>query len=73
MNEYLATKPLIASLIYSVIGIVVLVFAFWIVDKIVVRHNLWKEIVEKQNTALAIVAGAFMLALGWIIAAAIHG
>ncbi|MCA6365325.1 MAG: DUF350 domain-containing protein [Bacteroidetes bacterium] len=73
MNEFLSTKPLISSLVYSVIGIAVLVFAFWVIDRLVVRHNLWKEIVEKQNTALAILAAGFMLALGWIIAAAIHG
>jgi putative membrane protein len=35
-------------------------------------ENLWKEIIEKRNNALAIVAGAFILAIAIIVASAIH-
>lgn len=71
MTELLS-KPIISSLIFSVIGITVLVFSFWIIDKLT-PYPLWKEIVEKKNVALAILAAGFMLALGLIISAAIHG
>jgi uncharacterized membrane protein YjfL (UPF0719 family) len=34
---------------------------------------LWDEIVEKKNVALAIVVGSTALAIGMIVAAAVHG
>lgn len=60
------------SALYAVLGIVILVVAFVIIEKLTPRHNLWKEVVEKQNMALAVVAGFFMLAVAIIIASAIH-
>lgn len=65
-------KPIIASIVFSVIGILILVVVFWIVEKIT-PENLWKEIIHNKNTALALMAGAFMIAMAIIISAAIHG
>ncbi len=64
-------KYVLASLVYSVVGIVILGISFWIWEKIT-PEDLWKEILEKQNLALAIVAAAFMIALAIIISSAIH-
>jgi putative membrane protein len=61
-----------SSVLYSVVGILILVIAFAIIEKLTPKHNLWKEIVEQHNTALAIVAGFFMIAIAIIIASAIH-
>jgi uncharacterized membrane protein YjfL (UPF0719 family) len=36
------------------------------------KHNIRKEILEKQNMAVAVLAGFFMLAIAIIIASAIH-
>ena len=66
------TQYLINSILYAVVGIAILVVVFVIVEKATPKHNLWKEIVENKNTALAIVAGCFMLAMSIIIASAIH-
>ena len=71
LNELISIKYIIASLVYSILGIAVLFFAFWIIEKIT-PENLWKEILEKQNMALAIVFAAFILAIAIIISAAIH-
>lgn len=60
------------STIYSLLGITILVLAFVVIEKLTPRHNLWKEVVEKHNVALAIVAGFFMLAVAIIVASAIH-
>jgi uncharacterized membrane protein YjfL (UPF0719 family) len=65
-------KYITASLLYSFLGIFVLVISFIIVEKIA-PQNLWKEIVEKRNNALAILAAAFMIAIAIIISSAIHG
>lgn len=63
---------LLNSILYSFLGIAILVIAFVIVEVITPKHNLWKEVVEKQNMALALVAGFFMLSIAIIIASAIH-
>jgi len=64
-------KYIIASIVYSVIGIAILGICFYIVE-LITPENLWKEILEKQNVALAILAAAFMIAMALIIAAAVH-
>lgn len=67
-------KPgvMLASIIYAVIGVVVLWVSFVVIDKIT-PYKLWEEIVEKKNLALAVVVGAMFIAIGLIVAAAIHG
>ena len=45
---------------------------FLIIDKLT-PYDLWGEIVEKKNVALAIVVGAMCIAIGLIVSAAIHG
>lgn len=71
LNELINIKYIIASLVYSVLGIMVLFIAFWIIEKMT-PENLWKEILEKQNLALAIVFAAFIIAIAIIISSAIH-
>ena len=60
------------SLVYTVIGVVIFWLAFVIIDKIT-PYDLWKELVEEKNVALAIVVGSMCLAIAIIIGAAIHG
>jgi putative membrane protein len=61
------------SLVFSVIGIVMLIAAFVVVDIITPRYHLWREIVEKQNIAMAVLLAGFLLGVAVIIAAAVHG
>jgi uncharacterized membrane protein YjfL (UPF0719 family) len=62
---------LLNALIYAVLGILIFLFAFFIVDRMTPYH-LWKEIVEDKNIALAILIGAISLGMCLIIAAAVH-
>jgi uncharacterized membrane protein YjfL (UPF0719 family) len=62
---------LLNALIYSVLGILIFVIAFLIIDKMTPYH-LWKEIVEDKNVALAILIGALSIGMCIIIAAAVH-
>lgn len=62
----------LATLLYALLGIVIFVVSFVLVDKLT-PGEMWKEIIEKKNTALAMLAGAVALGLSVIIAAAIHG
>ena len=57
--------------IYSVLGIVVYIAAFVLVDKITPGH-LWGELLEKRNTAIALFMGALGIGISIIIAASIH-
>lgn len=71
--ELINLHSVVNSLIFAAIGVVVLVVSFVLIDLITTKYNLWKEIVEKQNQALAILLGSFTVGLAIIIAAAIHG
>lgn len=59
------------ALVYAVLGIVIFVVSFAILDKIT-PYALWKEIVEEQNVALAILVGAMSIGMCIIIASAVH-
>ena len=61
-----------AALIYAGIGLAVLFAAFVIVDK-VTPYDLWQEIVQKQNRALASLVGAISIGISIIVAASILG
>jgi len=63
--------PVLQSVSYSILGLVVLCLGFYVVDKIT-PGSLWEEIIHKQNVALAVLAAGFAVALGLIIASAIH-
>ncbi|MGN6831174.1 DUF350 domain-containing protein [Paucibacter sp. M5-1] len=70
--EWLKPVVLLGSVLYAVIGVLVFWISFIIVDKLT-PYNLWEEIVEHKNLALAIVIGAKCIAIGMIVAAAIKG
>ena len=65
-------NTVLASLAYALMGIAVFVAAFIIVDRLT-PGKLWQEIIEKQNRAGASLAGSVAIAIGIIVAAAIHG
>lgn len=62
---------LINSVVYALLGIIIFIAGFIIVDKLT-PYDLWKQLVEEKNVALAIVVGAAALGICQIIAAAIH-
>ena len=69
--EWLKPAVVLGSLIYALIGVVVFWVCFVVIDKLT-PYNLWNEIVEKQNRALALVVAAMCLGISIIVAAAIH-
>jgi putative membrane protein len=62
---------LLAAIVFAALGIVVYAVSFVLLDRLT-PYSLWREIVERQNTALAVLIGLVSLGLGLIIAAAIH-
>ncbi len=72
MNDLINLKAVAASFVYSFIGIFILIISFWIIERLT-PEDLWREILVNKNMALALMAGAFMLAVAIIIGFAIHG
>ena len=70
--EWLKPGIIVGSILFALIGVAVFWITFVIIDKIT-PYDLWGEIVEKKNVALAIVVGSMCIAIGMIVAAAVHG
>jgi putative membrane protein len=70
--EWLKASAFFGSILYALVGVVVFLVTFIVIDKIT-PYNLWEEIVEKQNVALSIVVGSLALGVSIIVAAAVHG
>jgi uncharacterized membrane protein YjfL (UPF0719 family) len=62
---------LLNALVYAILGIIIFVGAFAFIDWLT-PYDLWAEVVEKKNTALAIMIGAMSIGVCIIIAAAVH-
>lgn len=70
--EWLKPAVFIGSIVYAMVGVLVFLICFLIVDKLT-PYQLWHQIVSEKNVALAIVVGSIAIAIGLIVAAAIHG
>jgi hypothetical protein len=65
-------QPVVYSLIFTVMGILVFGVAFFVMTKIT-PFSIRKEIEEDQNTSLGIVIGSVIIGLALIISSAIKG
>lgn len=63
-------QHLVAAIVYALLGIVIFVVSFVIVDRLT-PGSMWKEIIDEHNTALAVMMGAIAIGISIIIAAAI--
>ena len=70
--EWLKPGIFFGSMLFARMGVAVFWVCFLIIDKLT-PYDLWAEIVEKKNMALAIVVGAMCIAIGLIVSAAVHG
>jgi putative membrane protein len=70
--DWLRPAAFFGSILFALVGVAVFWISFVIVDKLT-PHDLWGEIIEKKNVALAIVVAAKCIAIGLIVSAAIHG
>ena len=70
--EWLRPAAFFGSILFALVGVLVFWISFVLIDKIT-PYDLWREIVEKQNKALAMVVAAMSLGISIIVAADIHG
>ncbi len=64
--------PILSTIVYSLIGMVLFILGFVIFDKLT-PYSIHKEIGEDHNVALGVIIAALMISLSIIIAAAIQG
>jgi len=64
-------QTLLNAVIFATLGVAVFAVAAAILLKLA-PFRLWHEIVEEKNIAVAIFAGAVAIALGLVVAAAMH-
>ncbi len=72
MEQVLTLKYVLAAIVYSTIGIIILCLSTKVFDWLT-PGDMWKDIVIEKNLPLAIVLAAMTIAVGNIIAASIHG
>lgn len=70
MIENLGSNVLAAA-VFAFLGILILAGALWIFDKLT-PGTLWKELMEDQNVAIAVVMAGVTIGISIIIAAAVH-
>lgn len=73
MDNLIQLKYVLAAFIYSGVGVLVFAAFFVVLDLVTPKVAIWKELVEKQNVAVAIFLGAVVYGIATIIASAIHG
>jgi uncharacterized membrane protein YjfL (UPF0719 family) len=62
---------LLNAAVYAILGIALFAVAFIVLDK-ATPQDLWREIAEEKNVALAVLVGFMSLGIAIIIAAAVH-
>jgi len=72
MNFDTIARGLVASLVFSMLGMAVFVAGFFVV-KLILPFDVNKELEVDQNTSVGIVIGSFILGLAFIVGMAIHG
>lgn len=70
MAHPLDVNLLLATLVYTGIGVLVFLLAFWLIERIT-PFSIRKELEEDQNIAVAVVIGSIMLGLAIIISATV--
>lgn len=72
VQAWLNMHSFVNSIVYALVGMLMLGVGFWIWNKIT-PGKFWKEIIDEQNIALAVIVAAMVLGISNIIASAIQG
>ncbi|NOK02840.1 MULTISPECIES: DUF350 domain-containing protein [Myxococcus] len=72
LGVVVSVQSVLASIIYSLIGLAVFVAGFYVI-RLIMPFDVHKELEADQNTAVGIVIGSFIIGLAIIVAAAISG
>ena len=62
----------LAAVLYGVFGLALVLLGFKLFDWITPRIDIEKELAEKHNTAVAIVVGAMIIGVCYLVASVVH-
>ena len=65
-------KGFVGSLVFGLTGIILAVLGFKVFDWITPRMDIQHELAEKHNMAVAIVCGAIILGVCYVVALVVH-
>ncbi len=65
------TGGLVASLVFGLIGLALLLVGYWLFDLITPRLDVQEQL-TKGNTAVAIVIGALLWSIAYIVTHVVH-
>jgi putative membrane protein len=65
-------KGFVGSLVFGLTGIILAVLGFKVFDWITPRMDIQRELAEKHNVAVAIVCGAIILGVCYVVALVVH-
>jgi putative membrane protein len=65
-------KGFVGSLVFGLTGIILAVLGFKVFDWITPRMDIQHELAEKHNVAVAIVCGAIILGVCYVVALVVH-
>ena len=66
----LKLSQVISTVVYGMLGFLLFLVILWIMEKLT-PFSIRKEIIDEHNTSLAILLGAFYIAIGLIVAAVV--
>ncbi len=66
----LKISQVVSTVVYGLLGFLLFLVSLWIIEKLT-PFSVRKEIIDEHNTSLAILLGAFYIAIGLIIAAVV--
>jgi uncharacterized membrane protein YjfL (UPF0719 family) len=72
MENLINIHSLVSAILFSVLGCVAFAIAFKLID-VLTPNDMWHEILEEHNNALAIIVGSVAIGISIIISAAISG
>ena len=67
MFDGIILSEIIATIVYTILALGLFVFCFWVIEMITVFVSIKKELIEKQNTAVAILLGSGAIAMAIIM------
>ena len=65
-------RGIVGTLVFGGLGILLTVLGFKVFDWITPRMDIQKELAEKHNLAVAVVCGAIILGVCYLVATVVH-
>ena len=66
----LKISQVVSTVVYGLLGFLLFLVSLWIIEMLT-PFSIRKEIIEEHNTSLAILLGAFYIAMGLIVSAVV--